>query len=113
MPLSTTVSQSSSLPLHTSGWGGVWPTHTGAPFTHWRTPALHGSTLLPHTSPNGFVRSSSICLSQSSSTPLQTSVCGPTSPAQDQPVLPRQISVPGLHAPPRDPRPVQAPPGGG
>ena len=80
LPLSTTPSQSSSLPLHVSAPVCTVCTQTTAPLAHAVVPAAHTPSLpVAHaTAPPGLPLSTAP--SQSSSLPLHASVAGNTAP---------------------------------
>ena len=96
VPLSMTPSQLSSMPLQVSGSGIPVALHTSLPVLQTKVPDWQVPRPLPQRSPTPGKVPSSVMPSQSSSRPLQTSVCGGTVGAsQNVPVLSaRQARMP-------------------
>src|SRR5438045_2119136 len=96
-PLSTTPSQSLSLPSpQISLTGPTEPAHRAhAPAVQVCVPVLHSPTSVPHTC----VSPSSTMPSQSSSLLLHTSVPGPTEPTHGPSMPWSQVCVPATHSP--------------
>ena len=91
-PSSMTPSQSLSMPSQTSGWGMLVTLQTSLPFLQTIVPAWQAPRPLPHFSPTPGSVPSSICPSQLSSMPLQTSAWGVMTGALQTVSVPRGVA---------------------
>src|SRR5690606_12246444 len=97
LPSSTSPSQSSSSALQASALGPVSPSQTRVPPEHRVVPGAHSPTSVPHALPPPG-SPSSMSESQSSSAPLQISLCGARSPRQTK-LPPMQVRTPSPQVP--------------